>query len=133
MAAPSCQIVVQELMPCLSYLSGTMAYPTAICCNGVSDLARFSEVKKDRSDVCECIKSVGSTFGRMVNLFLIPALPGRCGLQIKLPPVSYNTNCSTSVPSYLSLFLFIQQPPPPPPKFHLMVCVLNAGFNESSW
>ncbi|XP_057510133.1 non-specific lipid-transfer protein A-like [Actinidia eriantha] len=93
MGAPLCGTVIQELSPCLSYLMRSVASPSHNCCNGVKAIAKFSRRKKDRSDICRCIKPVASSFPSM-DTSLIPPLPGKCGLRIRLPSTARDTDCS---------------------------------------
>lgn len=100
-AVPPCETMVQELTPCQPYLTDTAASPTDDCCNGAKNIATYIVTQRDRTDVCECLKP--TAVARADDPFRISALPGVCGVQIPLPPVTADTDCSTFVSFSLSL------------------------------
>ncbi|KAJ7952142.1 Non-specific lipid-transfer protein [Quillaja saponaria] len=90
---PSCQTVISRLSPCISYLSKREAKPPNTCCDGVRYLSKFSNQKKDRQAMCECILQAVPSVGP-IDFSLIPSLPNYCGASENLPPISSNLNCS---------------------------------------
>ncbi|KAL7189073.1 hypothetical protein ACSBR1_038855 [Camellia fascicularis] len=90
MAGPPCGTVIDHLIPCLPYLTNFMNSPSKGCCNGARAVANMSQSRNDLTEICDCIVStINNIVG--IDTSLIPPLPGICGLQITLPPLS---NCS---------------------------------------
>lgn len=89
-----CDQVVNELSPCLSYLDKQSSSPSSSCCQGTKYVWKhYGESKKKRQGVCECLESFVPLIGQ-VDGSLVAALPQRCGLKVKLPPINANLNCS---------------------------------------
>ncbi|CAN0840975.1 Non-specific lipid-transfer protein 3 [Linum grandiflorum] len=97
-AAPPCSSVYAALQPCISYLTGSGEItegeqPSEECCSGVKALQPFSVSKPDRVSMCECFKSlVGSV--PQVDLALASKLPGNCKVNVQLPKLSMDFDCS---------------------------------------
>ncbi|CAA7051029.1 unnamed protein product [Microthlaspi erraticum] len=93
-AAVSCNTVVVELYPCISFVAQGGAVPTG-CCTGVRALNSQAQSTVDRRSVCRCIKSVvGGVSYSSNNLNNALALPAKCG--VKLPySISPSTNCDS--------------------------------------
>ncbi|XP_021754353.1 probable non-specific lipid-transfer protein 2 [Chenopodium quinoa] len=93
-AAIPCNQVINELSPCLSYLHSQYSSPSTNCCQGAKYVYKhYGKSKKKRQGVCQCLESVLPLIGQ-IDGSLISALPQRCGLKLKLPPISQNFNCS---------------------------------------
>ncbi|KAF8412123.1 hypothetical protein HHK36_000079 [Tetracentron sinense] len=93
MGAPSCMVVMQNLTPCLAYLRGSGSGPSKACCNGVTAVGKVSKGKGDRQAICMCLKNVAFSFGN-IDTSRISSLPKKCRVQIQLPPISANIDCS---------------------------------------
>ncbi|KAK2664279.1 hypothetical protein Ddye_002853 [Dipteronia dyeriana] len=92
-SAPPCRSVIDQLSPCLPYLTREDNNPASGCCNGVKYLKNYSD-KEDRQAICECLESVSSKFAGL-DFSLIPSLPKNCGVSIKLPNInSPSFDCS---------------------------------------
>ncbi|KAK9668401.1 hypothetical protein RND81_13G057700 [Saponaria officinalis] len=90
----SCDVVVQELSPCLSYLDEQAISPTQHCCQGVKVIwSNYGKSKGKRQAVCQCLESMLPYVGA-IDGSLVTALPKQCGLSIKLPRVTNSFNCS---------------------------------------
>ncbi|XP_057981252.1 non-specific lipid-transfer protein-like [Malania oleifera] len=96
MSAPSCSSVVVELTPCLAFLKGSMlggGQPSGSCCSGVKEISGKTKSKQDTEAVCQCIKQALSHAGSY-SPSRIPLLSKKCGVEITLPPINKNTDCS---------------------------------------
>ncbi|KAG2720554.1 hypothetical protein I3843_02G032200 [Carya illinoinensis] len=91
--AASCADVITKLTPCLPFIQGKQDKPSTQCCGGATGLVDAAKTKQDRQAICECIKKAGSSAGK-VDLSRISQLVKDCGLKIKLPPISKDTDCS---------------------------------------
>ncbi|GLJ47344.1 hypothetical protein SUGI_0999420 [Cryptomeria japonica] len=78
--AISCSTVVSDLIPCLSYISGSSAQPTNGCCNGIKTLNTTAKTTDDRQAVCNCIKSAVSSYS--IYFDKASKLPGVCGVNL---------------------------------------------------
>ncbi|OVA01958.1 Plant lipid transfer protein/Par allergen [Macleaya cordata] len=94
-APPSCNTVLNDLSPCLSYLSDKDPINLSTsCCHGIKELDKVVLEKKDRVTVCECIKSVLPEIGTIDNS-RVQILLTKCGTKHKfLPRISSNMNCT---------------------------------------
>ncbi|XP_022144080.1 non-specific lipid-transfer protein 1-like [Momordica charantia] len=80
-AAMSCNQVVSDLAPCVSFVTsgGT---PSMICCNGVRTLNSQAQTTADRQGACQCLKSVIVRVSyNPSNVANAAALPARCGVN----------------------------------------------------
>ena len=92
-AAPACNLVVNELNPCVPYLVKNEAKPSDSCCAGVMSLMPYQKNKAARQSICECLEAVSPMYPRIDNS-LISALPNLCGVSLKLPAVSPGFDCT---------------------------------------
>lgn len=102
-AAVTCNQVVSNLTPCISYvLNGGKAVPGP-CCNGIKTLFNLAHSTPDRQTVCKCIKNAVSAFhyGKS-NVDRAAALPKQCGVNIPYQ-ISPSTDCTRYL--YLSIYL----------------------------
>ncbi|KAG4925380.1 hypothetical protein JHK87_050920 [Glycine soja] len=93
-AAVTCNQVVSNLTPCISYvLNGGKAVPGP-CCNGIKTLFNLAHSTPDRQTVCKCIKNAVSAFhyGKS-NVDRAAALPKQCGVNIPYQ-ISPSTDCT---------------------------------------
>lgn len=90
-AAISCSTVISDVVPCLSYVAGSAASPTAGCCNGVKALNAAAQTTPDRQAACKCIKSAAASY--KYNSDKAGKIPGLCGVNIGFP-ISASTNCN---------------------------------------
>ncbi|KAJ4704246.1 Non-specific lipid-transfer protein [Melia azedarach] len=89
----TCQQVVSDLTPCISYVSNGGAVPVN-CCNGVRTLYGAAQTTVDRQNVCKCLKSAVSGISYTgFNLGLAAGLPSKCGLNIPYK-ISPSTDCN---------------------------------------
>ncbi|KAL6603964.1 hypothetical protein ACP70R_044325 [Stipagrostis hirtigluma subsp. patula] len=87
-----CSDVLTGLSPCLDFVQGDEAQPSAACCAGVTNLVEAAETTADRQATCECLKSaMGQVSG---DLSGVQALPGDCGLKLSYT-ISPDMDCST--------------------------------------
>ncbi|XP_059459292.1 non-specific lipid-transfer protein A-like [Corylus avellana] len=91
--ATSCAEVTNDLGPCLGFIKGKVNKPPAACCDGARQLKKAAKTKADRQAICECIKKAVSGIGKF-DSNRIPQLVKDCNIDIKLPPISRNTDCS---------------------------------------
>ncbi|CAN0908818.1 Non-specific lipid-transfer protein 11 [Linum grandiflorum] len=91
--APSCPAVYADLRPCIPYLSTGNGKPSSECCSGVSQLQPYSTQKTDRVAICQCLKSLGSLVPGL-DLSVASKLPKKCKVNVKLPKLSLNIDCS---------------------------------------
>ncbi|KAG6582670.1 non-specific lipid-transfer protein-like [Cucurbita moschata] len=94
----ACIPVVQELSPCLGFIKGSDSAfggenPSPSCCTGVGKLVDDAKTKKDRVDLCECIKTSLSMIGPY-DPSRIPLIPEDCGIPAQIPPIDSSTDCS---------------------------------------
>lgn len=90
--AISCSKVIFDILPCLSFVTGDAANPTAACCNGVKSLNAEANSTPDRQAVCRCIKSVaGSSSYDASKAANIPSL---CGVNVGFP-ISASMSCDS--------------------------------------
>ncbi|KAG5092454.1 hypothetical protein JHK82_051232 [Glycine max] len=93
-AAVTCNQVVSNLTPCISYvLNGGKTVPGP-CCNGIKTLFNLAHSTPDRQTVCKCIKNAVSAFhyGKS-NVDRAAALPKQCGVNIPYQ-ISPSTDCT---------------------------------------
>nr|WPO07349.1 LTP6 [Larix kaempferi] len=90
-AAISCSTVISDLVPCLSYVTGSGANPTAACCNGVKALNAAAKTTPDKQATCKCIKSAAASSN--YNSGKAGKIPGLCGVNIGFS-ISASTNCN---------------------------------------
>lgn len=92
MATPSCKNIMNELHPCVPYLSKTEGQPSSSCCNGPKYLAPYFHSKKDRQAICQCLRR-GAKF--LVDNSVVDSLPKKCKVSITLPHYSHGqVDCS---------------------------------------
>jgi hypothetical protein len=84
---PTCDDIKEELAPCISYFAKRVSQPTDTCCSGIKYVGRYLNDQNTRKFVCECIRAAAERLGP-VNDRLI-AVPNKCGLSIRMPPVSH--------------------------------------------
>ncbi|KAJ4827859.1 hypothetical protein Tsubulata_013006 [Turnera subulata] len=87
-----CSTVVGKLTPCLDFVEGDTGNPSADCCGGVQDIANEVQDEPGKQAACQCIKD--ALTGLTYDPNRIAALPKNCGVAIKLPPISMDTDCS---------------------------------------
>ena len=93
-AVVSCNQVITNLRPCVSYVTGG-GYPSSNCCSGVKQLSTAARTTPDRQAVCRCLKSlVNGVKYNGQNVANAAALPTKCGVTL---PYSINPNvdCNT--------------------------------------
>nr|KYP71930.1 putative non-specific lipid-transfer protein 1 [Cajanus cajan] len=93
LASVPCSTVIEEVAPCTSFLQESTKKPSQACCSGVKKVSGEGVTKKDRADICQCLKEGLALVGNY-DPNLIPQLPKACGLSVKLPPIDKKTDCS---------------------------------------
>ncbi|CAH8355578.1 unnamed protein product [Eruca vesicaria subsp. sativa] len=94
-AAVTCNTVVGDLYPCLSYVMQGGNVPPANCCNGVRSLNSQAQSTVDRQSVCRCIKNaIGGVSYSSSNLNNAQSLPAKCGVNLPFR-ISPSTNCNS--------------------------------------
>ncbi|TKY63629.1 Non-specific lipid-transfer protein 3 [Spatholobus suberectus] len=95
-AEVTCNQVVSNLTPCISYVVYGGAKVPSQCCNGIRNLYNLAPTKPDRQAACNCIKNgvrnSGFTYSKF-NLNLAASLPKKCGVNIPYQ-ISPDTDCS---------------------------------------
>ncbi|KAA0025399.1 non-specific lipid-transfer protein 1-like [Cucumis melo var. makuwa] len=93
-ATVTCNQVVSNLSPCISYVTGGGS-PSFNCCSGVRQLNKAAQTTPDRQDVCRCLKSLinGVTYNGQ-NVANAAALPTKCGVNLPYT-INPNADCST--------------------------------------
>ncbi|KAK9734250.1 hypothetical protein RND81_04G126100 [Saponaria officinalis] len=92
-AALGCNVVVQSLVPCLSYFEGGGAGKVpGKCCAGIRNLNNQAKTTPDRQAVCKCLKDSANAL-KNINIGLAASIPSRCGVNLpyKLDP---STDCT---------------------------------------
>ncbi|CAI0408688.1 unnamed protein product [Linum tenue] len=87
-----CSTVYDELQACIPYLSGR-GDPSKECCGGVKAMQPYSNAKSSRSAICQCLKSMASLVPG-VDLSAASKLPKKCNVNVKLPELSLDIDCS---------------------------------------
>ncbi|KAF8098809.1 hypothetical protein N665_0257s0023 [Sinapis alba] len=94
-AAVTCNAVVGDLYPCLSYVMQGGKVPPTNCCNGVRMLNNQAQTPVDRQSVCRCIKNaIGGVSYSSSNLNNALSLPDKCGVNLPFR-ISPSTNCDS--------------------------------------
>ncbi|ESQ50614.1 hypothetical protein EUTSA_v10022915mg [Eutrema salsugineum] len=91
-SAISCSVVIQDLQPCVSYLTSGSGQPPATCCDGVKSLAAATTTSADKKAACQCIKSVANSV--TVKPELAQALASNCGASLPVDKSS-TVDCTT--------------------------------------
>jgi hypothetical protein len=90
----SCQQVTEDLEPCLGDLVGDSSSPSSQCCGGVKNLDSAASTTSDRQTVCNCLKSLASSYNISGEEGSnAAALPGKCGVSLPYK-ISTSTNCN---------------------------------------
>lgn len=89
----TCDQIVNELTPCLSYVRGKEDKPSDSCCAGAKQLSEQATTKPDKVTACDCIKRVLITLPDL-NTGRVSGLPKACGITYDLPPIDRNFDCS---------------------------------------
>lgn len=90
--APSCSTVISNVAACLPFISHTSPSPSGICCGGVKNVAGLAKTHDDKMAICNCLKT--NLANIQYDPALVAALPKQCSVNINLPPISKNTDCS---------------------------------------
>jgi hypothetical protein len=90
----SCPEVVNDLTPCLSYLQGREASPSAACCGGAKALYGDADTRDERQQTCQCLKVAYHQYKVIVSA--AQALPAACGLGLSYT-ITPDIDCSTWV------------------------------------
>lgn len=92
-AAITCNTVISDLYPCLSYVvqGGSVS---GTCCTGIRSLNSQAQTPVDRQSVCRCIKSaIGGASYSSNNLNNALSLPSKCGVNLPYR-FSPSTDCA---------------------------------------
>ncbi|KAL5747675.1 hypothetical protein ACOSP7_024688 [Xanthoceras sorbifolium] len=93
-SAPPCSSILDQLTPCVPFLTRQENKPESDCCNGVNYLKEYSADKKVRQSICECLESAAPMY-QGLDFPLISSLPKKCGVSVNLPKIdSPNFDCS---------------------------------------
>ncbi|XWS35893.1 hypothetical protein CRYUN_Cryun20dG0035900 [Craigia yunnanensis] len=94
-AAPSCPDVTKAVAPCLDFVKGKNAgdNPPPACCAGSKQLENQAKTKSDQQKVCECLKGVLPNIGPY-DPSRLTQIGKKCGVNIYIPPITGNTDCS---------------------------------------
>ncbi|KAL5572095.1 hypothetical protein UlMin_021692 [Ulmus minor] len=98
----TCSKIIQEMTPCLSFVRGKDADPSERCCEGAKELNDQVKSKEDRQTTCDCLKqAIGAVDD--ADPQRISQLPQKCGIQVSLPPIDRNIDCSKDLQNKLCL------------------------------
>ncbi|KAL5716065.1 hypothetical protein ACHQM5_017803 [Ranunculus cassubicifolius] len=89
----NCMDVTANLVQCTSYLTGGVAQPTEVCCQGVRKLKGMATTTPVRRQMCSCIKEAASN-NQMINDAAAASLPAKCGAPLSFA-VSKNIDCNS--------------------------------------
>ncbi|CAO2835488.1 unnamed protein product [Amaranthus hypochondriacus] len=90
--APSCTIIIADAAACLPYITQDSPSPSGPCCDGIKSMAGMANTHENAISICNCLKS--NLAGFQYNPSLIAALPKKCSVNINLPPISKDIDCS---------------------------------------
>lgn len=90
--ALTCTEVDTDLLPCLSYVTGTSKSVSQMCCNGLKNLVALGKTKADREAACECMNSLTAKASDE-EVARAAAVPGICGVSVPFN-VARNADCS---------------------------------------
>ncbi|KAL4589240.1 hypothetical protein LXL04_002146 [Taraxacum kok-saghyz] len=92
----TCQMVVRNLSPCMTYLTKEGPVPNA-CCMGIQSLYNTAydaaSTTTDRQTACNCLEKTASLIPNL-KLEAAGSLPGKCGVSIPYK-ISPETDCTT--------------------------------------
>ncbi|KAL0694194.1 hypothetical protein Bca4012_061374 [Brassica carinata] len=88
----SCSVVINDLQPCVSYLTSGNGQPPETCCEGVRSLDAATTTSADKKAACECIKSVANSV--TVKPELAKALASNCNASLPVD-ASSTVDCNT--------------------------------------
>ncbi|XP_015695897.2 non-specific lipid-transfer protein A-like [Oryza brachyantha] len=91
--AVTCGDVDASLLPCVAYLTGKEAAPSAACCAGVKRLRTLPVGTAERRFACDCVKKAAARF-KGLNGDAIRDLPANCGSPLPFP-LTLDFDCST--------------------------------------
>ncbi|KAI3697336.1 hypothetical protein L6452_30285 [Arctium lappa] len=91
-AVLSCNTVIQDVRPCVSYLMNGSGMPPSACCSGAKALATAASTTTDRQAACSCLKSASQSLN--LNLQLATSLPANCGINLGFT-ISPSVDCTT--------------------------------------
>ncbi|KAI7729962.1 hypothetical protein M8C21_019819 [Ambrosia artemisiifolia] len=90
-AAISCSTVIQDVRPCVSYLTSGNGMPPAACCSGAKALAAAVTSTADKRAACGCLQSAARSLNPKPAL--AQSLPGNCGISLGFT-ISANVDCT---------------------------------------
>ncbi|KAL5572096.1 hypothetical protein UlMin_021693 [Ulmus minor] len=91
--AITCSMIVQEMTPCLNFITKKEDKPSAACCQGAKQLNEQNKEQKDRQTTCGCLKTALQNI-QEADPERINQLPQQCGLQVQLPKIDRDIDCS---------------------------------------
>lgn len=94
-AAVTCGQVARGIGPCMAYLKGSQAPPSAACCSGIKGLNSAAATPVDRQTACQCLKNLAKSVSG-INIAAASKLPGLCGVNVPFP-ISLSTDCAKYV------------------------------------
>ncbi|KAK1301868.1 Non-specific lipid-transfer protein 8 [Acorus calamus] len=92
-SAFDCGSAIQQLVPCLPYVTDGSDSPSTNCCNGIKTVANMVKDRGDRQTLCECLVKDKDKIPNL-DMRRIQGLPANCGVQVDFP-IGPNINCST--------------------------------------
>ncbi|KAL4561521.1 hypothetical protein LXL04_033688 [Taraxacum kok-saghyz] len=90
-AVLTCNTVMKDVVPCVSYLRSGSGMPPPACCSGAKALAAAASTTADRQAACNCLKSASQSINP--NLGLAKSLPGNCGISLGFT-ISPSVDCT---------------------------------------
>ncbi|KAL2893224.1 putative non-specific lipid-transfer protein 2 [Bienertia sinuspersici] len=87
-----CATVIVNVSPCLSYILKTSSSPSDSCCGGIKNVALMASSHENMVGVCNCLKT--NLAGFKYDPALVAELPQKCSVNLSLPPISKDTDCS---------------------------------------
>ncbi|KAL2893229.1 putative non-specific lipid-transfer protein 2 [Bienertia sinuspersici] len=77
---------------CSTVISNTTPSPSDSCCSGVKNVAAMANNHENKVHVCDCLKTSLAVF--KYDPALVAELPQKCSVNLSLPPISEDTDCS---------------------------------------
>ncbi|PWA97104.1 non-specific lipid-transfer protein 3 [Artemisia annua] len=89
----TCDQVVSNMTPCVTYLTSSGDSVPSDCCSGVNSLNNAATTTADKQAACKCLEQSASQLSD-IDLEKARSLPGKCGVNLPYD-ISPTTDCST--------------------------------------
>ncbi|XP_051132636.1 non-specific lipid-transfer protein 1-like [Andrographis paniculata] len=89
--AVTCGQVDAALLPCIGFLVGKEASPSAACCSGVKTVKSLGQTPADKRACCSCVKAAAGKYSNLKDE-AAQSLPTKCQVQLDIP-ISRDVDC----------------------------------------